>query len=77
MSKDLGDFDLNALFSKVVDRDSASKKKADKKKEEEAKAAQINLDTSVDSIQMYQKISKKLIKDDGLGKEKEVVLERR
>ncbi len=68
------DFDLNALFSKAIDKEEAGAKKAKeaKKAQEEAKKAEFKIDTSIDSLKMYEKINKKFIKDGRIVTDKEV-----
>jgi len=67
------DFDLNALFSKAIQKDESSAKKVKevKKAEEEAKKAEFKIDTSMDSVKMYEKINKKFIKDGRIVTDKE------
>ena len=68
------DFDLNALFSKAIQKEEtgAKKVKEAKKAEEEAKKAEFKIDTSIDSVKMYEKINKKFIKDGRIATDKEV-----
>jgi len=65
------DFDLNALFSRVIEKE---EKKPEKIEIEETKKAEFNLDSTVDTLKLYDKINKKLIKDSNVDTEKEVIV---